>query len=115
MPVYEYWCPVDREVWSTVKSIAEYGAHPESYCPSCGGFGKREFSVQIAPVMQEHYNPSFGMVSDPRDYQRALDAKAREATERTGIEHKYGLADPMDTKTLGVDDQVAAEVKARRR
>jgi hypothetical protein len=59
---------------------------------------KRVYSVQFAPVMQSHLNPSTGsIISDPKQFSRELARKSELATERTGIPHNYqpcSLTDP---------------------
>lgn len=61
-------------------------------------------SVQLGNVYHGDYCPSTGTyVSGVKDMQDQLNRQADAMSERMGYSVSYGLADPGDTKTLGVD------------
>jgi hypothetical protein len=82
-------------------------------CPECGATLKRDYStVQLAPVMQEHYNPSVNKpISSTRQLMDEFKRKSDEASEQTGIEHRYV---PADVKDLGGTDAGLDATNARR-
>lgn len=100
MAIYEYHCKI---CGNTI-----YRTRPadNTNCDLCFGMAKRVWSVQMAPVMQAHFNTSTGtMISDPRQFERELRDKSEIQTERTGIPHSYVPADRSDIKKLGVTDE----------
>lgn len=73
---------------------------------------KRVWSIQFAPVMQEHFNLAVGQpISDRRQMDRALRQASDEATERTGIPHNYVQVDGSEAKqAAGIDDDMQREI-----
>lgn len=106
MPYYTYECPEHDcfdvqfpfgEAPETVKCSVEeeYATGNDKELLPCGLDAKRIFSgVNMAQVMQSHYNESTGtVVSSKRQHSDDLKRRSEEATLRTGIEHNFV---PMD-------------------
>lgn len=94
MPLYVYKC-------RSCGYFAEVTDHASTLgvCPGCeAGELKRDYTtVQLAPVMQEHYNPSVnGMVSSMRKLNDEFKRQSDEYSERTGIEARFAPVDPKD-------------------
>lgn len=103
MALYEYKCP---ECQSRT-TVQQHGSRLEIPCVACGFGGplKRVWNVQIAPVMQAHYNISVGQeISDNKQFERVLREKSDQAWEKTGIPHRFVPVDRSDKKTLGVTE-----------
>lgn len=103
MPIYTY----RNGDTHTAEVYAERHQKPELDRRMKGmGFRPDYRSVQIAPVMQAHWNASTGtIVSSPKQFERELKRSSEEATERTGIPHNYVPVDVSDTTALGVTDE----------
>lgn len=91
MPTYEWRCRDCREIYSETMPLAEYETRTTIWCP-CGGRLKRIFDVQVAPQTR----------SIERGLIEANKRASELATQRTGIEHNFQLADRKDAKALGV-------------
>lgn len=117
MTLYEYRC---RECGSTQLMEArgdhlapdihwtrvDVDGHPEGGRSYCRGLMRRVWSVQVAPVMQEHFNTTVQRpVSSMRQFERELRRASDVASEETGIEHRFAPVDPTDRKALGVTDE----------
>jgi len=92
MPLYAYIC-------KTCHQPLESLAHGLTNCPSCGEPElKRDYrSVQLSPVMQEHYNPSVNKhISSMRQLSDEFKRSSDEYSERTGIEARFAPLDPKD-------------------
>lgn len=102
MPLYEFRCRICRnEYLSTDREP------PTVHCGRCSNNDwKRVWSVQIAPVMQAHWNQTVGgEVSDMKKFKHELAKKSAEMTERTGVPHDYQPVDPRDRDSMRVTDE----------
>jgi putative FmdB family regulatory protein len=102
MPLYEYKCRNCGNIDSTLTHRGDsMGA-----CPRCqDGQLTRLFSIAVQRPMHEHFNHTVGqVVSSNRQFDNLLKQKSDEATERTGIEHRFVRHDPGDAKAIGVTD-----------
>lgn len=79
-------------------SIAEYDRNPHRDCEFCAiGMIRDYSSVQIAPVMQEHYNPTTGTLeSDPKRFGDTIKRQEDSMAERLGYDQSYVQVDPSD-------------------
>ena len=69
----------------------------------CSGLLRRVWAVNFAPVMQEHFNSTVQRpISSMRQFEQELRRASDEASERTGIDHRFAPVDPTDRKALGV-------------
>lgn len=85
-------------------------------CPQCdGGELRRVFAVRMGSVMHEHFNATVQRpISSQRQFEAELRRASDEATERTGVEHRFAPVDPTDRKALGVtSDGLAATNRHR--
>lgn len=106
MPVYEYVCRFHREhAHTAVHPIAAHDTYTPPVCPNCGERMTRDYStVQIAPVVIEYFSTAIGQsVTSHRQVESELSRKQDEMSERLGFDQRYALADPRDTKHLGVN------------
>lgn len=92
MMIYQYRC---RRCGAT--ELSEARADTLGLC-QCEGELRRDYSgVQLAPVMQEHYNPSIdGMISSERKLNERFKIASDEYSQRTGIEARFAPVDPKD-------------------
>jgi hypothetical protein len=99
MPLYAFKCR-NKSCNAFVDLMFPAGEAPGSLgeCPFCGDEIKRSWaSVQLAPVMQEHYNPSVdGMISSTKQLTETFKVKSDEYSERFGIEARFAPIDPKD-------------------
>jgi putative FmdB family regulatory protein len=102
MPLYEYKCRSCGRIESTIVHRGDVLRD----CDHCvGGRFTRLFSIAVQRPMHEHFNPTVGqVVSSNRQFDDLLKQKSDEATERTGIEHRFVRHDPGDAKAIGVTD-----------
>jgi len=110
MPLYQYRC---RECGYTAEVFDH--ASTLGLCPGCSaGELKRDYTtVQLAPVMQEHYNPSVnGPVSSVKKLNEHFKRASDEYSERTGIEAKFS---PIDPKDVGATDEGLDSTNRQRR
>lgn len=108
--IYEYRCRSCGYTANVVDRADSLGG-----CPNCPGELRRVWSVQIAPVMQEHFNATVQKpVSSMRQFEAELRRASDEATERTGIEHRFAPVDPTDRKALGVTSEGLAATNRHR-
>lgn len=111
MAIYAYRC---RGCGLSI-DVPDYRAADFGDCPDCTGILKRDYSsIQLAPVMQEHFNPSVGKpISDRRKFDDELKRASEAAWERTGIPHNFVQVEGKDAQqAAGVTDD---EVKAIKR
>lgn len=105
-------CGARDEVWMTLE---DEKPNPLGPCPdpACTGTLRRSFELAIAPVMQEHYNPSVdGYVSSMREFKDKLKRGSEEYFKRTGIESNFV---PADKEALGATDEGLDSTNAQRR
>lgn len=104
MPLYGYRC-------RTCNAIGEHfcsrDAIPNPYgpctTPDCDGEFRRTFDLHIAPVMQEHYNPSVdSTVSSMGEFKDKLKRASDDYFARTGIESRFV---PADKDAIGATDE----------
>lgn len=100
MTVYGFRCRTCDTRANSHDRLATLGPCPN---PGCDGELKRCYrSVQLAPVMQEHYNPSVNaMVSSERQIVESFKRASDEYSARTGIEANFQPLDPKDAKMTG--------------
>ena len=105
MPIYEYRCrPCDLKHLAHL-SIRQYENAAMPNCPICGQPMRRDWNLQIAPVMQEQWAPPLGQaVSSERQFADVLKAKEDEASARLGYDVTYAVGSREDTKPAGIDD-----------
>jgi hypothetical protein len=71
-------------------------------------------SVQIAPVMQEHYNPSVDShVSSVKQIDESFKRKSDEISEATGIETRLAQVDPKDLQAGATNEGLEATNRVR--
>lgn len=83
-------------------------------CPDCSSGELRRCyrGVQLAPVMQEHYNPAVnGPVSSAKQVAEELKRQSDKYSERTGIESRFVPVDPGDAG--GTNDGLEATNRVR--
>lgn len=75
----------------------------EATCPLGHKSVKRRFNApSFHREFPEHFNHSVGQyVANPRELENALKKGADLASEDTGIEHRYAMADTRDTDLYG--------------
>ncbi len=99
MPLYEYRCRKCDLKHLAHLSIRQYEDAVLPNCPVCNESMRRDWNLQIAPVMQEQWAPPVGRaVSDMKQFNDALKAKQDEASARQGYDVTYGIADPGTMK-----------------
>lgn len=82
----------------------------------CEGRIVRVFSFSLKPSMPPHYNTSLGSaVTGERQLNDGFKRLSDEATERTGLEHRFVAVDPRDKERLGVTSEGLAATYDRRR
>lgn len=114
MPLYDYKCRkcehVEEFFFHHSEKPAEVGP-----CLECGGPAMKPVftSVQLAAVMQEHYNPSVDQhVSSMRQYKDLLKRASEKHSLRTGIDCSFV---PADRSALGATDEGLDTTNALRR
>lgn len=94
MIIYAYRCRTCGLSQDSTTRAQSLGPCPD---PHCSGELKRRYQLQLAPVMQEHYNPSVdGYISSEKQLREKLKRKSDEYTEYTGIESNFQPIDPKD-------------------
>lgn len=97
--------PMVLLVSTGIDAAGRLAEEPRPASRPCMGVLTRVWGFQQAPGMPEHFNRSVGaVVSSHRQFERELRRASDEATERTGIEHRYVPVDPTDRRALGVTD-----------
>lgn len=72
----------------------------------------RDYSFSISPSFTEHYNKSLGMyVPNRRIMDDAFKVASEQATNYTGLEHKFVPKDPYDHEAFGISSDDIAENK----
>jgi len=113
MPLYEYRCDGCGEI-EVLQRIRDDALE---VCPICdeGGIRRCYKAVQIAPVMQEHFNHAIGkVISDKKTFVSELARKSDEMTERTGIPHNYVEVDLSEKEALGATEEGMDSTMRRR-
>lgn len=88
------------------EALVEHRADTLGECAGCEGELRRVWSVNVAPVMHEHWNTTVQKpISSMRQFETELRRASDEATARTGIEHRFAPVDPTDRKALGVTSE----------
>lgn len=108
MPIYEYQCRFhDEQKHIAIHSIEEHDTYVPPACPVCHETLSRDYtSISIAPVRHAHFNQAVGkVISDDKQFAQELRRKEDEMSERLGFDQHYGIADPSDTKHLGVTSE----------
>lgn len=114
MATYAFKCTVcgaPEDVIADYETACTYIGEP---CFHCDGVLKRDYSsVQLAPVMQEHYNTAVGKpISDRRQMDRELHIASELATERTGIQHRFAQVDGSEAaQTSGIDPDLQEAIR----
>jgi transcription elongation factor Elf1 len=104
MPLYEYVCNKCDLKHSAHMTIDQYEQAPTPNCPVCDQYMRRDWHLQIAPVMQEQWAPPVGkMVSDNKQFEDALKEKSDEASARLGYDVNYVSGSKEDTKRKDFD------------
>lgn len=103
--IYEYKCPECKS-----RAISEKRADriPGVVCQGCHTIQefRRVFSINVAPVMQEHFNATVQKpISSNRQFVEELKRESERASLQTGMEHRYEPIDPTDKQGLGVTDE----------
>jgi hypothetical protein len=115
MALYEYQCRTCGQVDSITHPIEPDWNPPQNMgeCPNgCGTILRRVYTLQIAKVMQEHYNSSVGKtVSSMRGYKDDLKRASEAATLKTGIPHNYVATGGSESTALtGIDPKTAPDL-----
>lgn len=112
MPIYEYRCRT-----CNTTELCREPADDIGPCAVCDGTMKRVWSVQFAPIMQEHFNLAVGKpISDRKQMDRELRRASELATERTGIPHNFVQIDGEEAKrAAGIDDEMQQQISEARR
>lgn len=85
-------------------------------CERCYGGLRRSASFCVQRPMIEHLNVTTGMpVSSEKQFKEQLKIKSDEATQRTGMDHKFVPCDVTDMKALGVTGDGIDESRRTRR
>jgi hypothetical protein len=112
--IYEYKC----RGCGLIESTTRHRGDRMGDCTNrgCSGSLTRLFSVSVQRPMHEHWNPTVNApVSSNAQFDNLMKMKSDEATERTGIEHRFVRHDPADSKALGVTTQGLDESNKVRR
>lgn len=114
MPLYDYKC---KNCGLVEEHFFHHSEKPSSIAPcTCGnqeGLKPVFTSVQLAAVMQEHYNPSVDQhVSSMRQYKDLLKRASEKHSLRTGIDCSFV---PADRSALGATDEGLDTTNALRR
>lgn len=108
MPLYQFKCPACglREDTTDREAIL--------LCDECDVNLKRDYStVQLSPVMQEHYNASVNReVSSMRQLNDIWKRQSDDYSAHTGIEARFG---PVDMKDVGATNEGLDSTNAVRR
>jgi len=105
MPLYEYRCRNCDLKHLAHLSIRQYEDAMFPNCPVCNKEMRRDWNLQIAPVMQEQWAPPIGKaVSNMNQFNDALKIKSEEASARLGYDVNYVTGSAEDTKPAGIDD-----------
>lgn len=111
--IYEYKCPrCYHRVTSTQR-----GDRLAARCSKCGDGGPlhRVFSVNMKPMMHEHFNDTLGApISDFNRFKTELRIKGEKATEETGIEHRYAPVEWGDAAAVGATNEGIHESNVER-
>lgn len=101
MPQYDYRCPECSDEFSQILDIEQYTRQREFplECPSCPSHPdlKRVFSFAHQPGMESHFNPTTNsVISSSRQFASELSRASDEASQSSGIPHRYVPVDPRD-------------------
>lgn len=105
MPLYEYRCP-------SCHTTLETTTRDNPICPNCLCACTRRFSFNLPSSFQPHYNPSVGRyVRNEADFKAALSKASDDASEYTGVVHKFVPQDLHDTSAFGLSSADVSEAK----
>jgi hypothetical protein len=112
--IYEYKCRMCGQIESTTRHRGDRMGDCTN--PDCSGSLTRLFSVSVQRPLHEHWNPTVNaVVSSNAQFDDMLKRKSDEATENTGIEHRFVRHDPADTQALKVTSEGIEESNKVRR
>lgn len=108
MPLYQFKCPACGRTEDTTDREATL------LCDECDVNLKRDYStVQLSPVMQEHYNSSVNQeISSMRQLNDIWKRQSDEYSAKTGIEARFG---PLDIKDAGATNEGLDSTNRQRR
>jgi predicted nucleic acid-binding Zn ribbon protein len=114
VPNYQFRCPSCRAAYTLEASI--HDDIPVSRpCPRCNHDAKRDYSFNLQPSFQEHFNNSLGQyVSNNRQFTDGLKIQSAEMSERMSQEvnlQPLSPAEMMDASSHGVTEEGLYETR----
>jgi predicted nucleic acid-binding Zn ribbon protein len=105
MPTYALRCRCCNRHWDEYRPTFTPDGLPRD-CPACGGPVVRRWTppyVLRTGFVETHFNHTTGeIVHNQSEFRDQLKRKSDEASERTGIEHRFVPVDPDQPRALGV-------------